>query len=461
MPPRLTALILAALAGPANALEPPRVIVFVTLDTTRADHLGCYGYPRPTSPFLDSLAKRGVLFENAYSAISHTAPSHATMFTGLYPAQHGIRRNGQRFPEAEPPEQTGFTTLAEHFGAAGYRTAAFTSTRFVAPLSRGFEYVNVGSGHGRLPYRQADATIEQVVDWLRLRRPGERFFAWIHLYDPHTPAAAPQAHARATAFASEREARAFAAEMVSRRGAAADLFESPAQLARLYSDYDAEIHFADQELRRLHEHMQAAGLLSDAWWVVAGDHGEGLGQHRHLNHGRYVYDEQIRVPLIFWGRGLGGARRVGELAHLIDLWPTFVALLGHELRQPAHELRGVSLLPALAGSGRLPARQVFAERRPRDEAREKWEAADLFAIFDLEWKYIAKSEGDDEFYDRRSDLRELRNLIGEPSPVRERLGNAARTAWAQLKAEGGRYPSPSRPLDARTEEELRALGYVN
>ncbi len=449
---RLLLPLLAALAASAAGQPAPRVVVLVTLDTTRADHLGAYGYPRPTTPFIDALARRGVVFENAFSPISHTAPSHATIFTGLYPAQHGVRSNGEGFPDGD---DTGFSTLAERFEAAGYRSAAFTSVRFLAPITRGFGYVNVGNGR---PHRPAGATIEQVVDWLKLRRRDERIFAWIHLFDPHQADRAPEAQRAALAFASDAEAQRFATEISTRRGVHGGVFDGPLQLAAFYAGYDAQIRYADSELGRLHAWMQRHGFGDDAWWIVTADHGEGLGQHGHRNHGRYVYDEQLRVPLIVSGRGVPAGRRVSGLAHLTDLWPSLADLLGQESRQPTHELRGLSLLPSLTGTA-LPARQVYAERRPRDERRLKWERADLFATFDLDWKYIAKSEDADEFYDRRSDPLELQNRIAEHSPVRERLAAAARAAWAQLKAEGARYKP--RPADPKALEELRALGYVN
>jgi arylsulfatase A-like enzyme len=379
MPTRLAPLLLGLLAPPAWALEAPRAVVLVTLDTTRADHLGCYGYPRPTTPFIDSLAREGVLFENAYSAISHTAPPHATMFTGLYPYQHGVRANGDAFPGGDSPAEIGFSTLAELFAASGYRTAAFTSTGFLASIARGFEYVNRGAGTRAVPYRQAAASVDHAVDWVRLRGPAERYFLWLHLYDPHQPQHAPEADVRSLAFRDASAQRSFAVAMRERRGIAAGLFESDESLARVYAAYDAELRYADRELRRLHEAMGKRGALRDAWWIVTGDHGEGMGQHRHFDHGRYVYDEQLHVPLVFWGRGLGPGRRVPGIAHLTDLWPSFASLLGAEPRQPAHRLRGISLLDASRraapglGTGRAvrdlrPRLEVHRQERRRGRA---------------------------------------------------------------------------------------------
>jgi arylsulfatase A-like enzyme len=450
---RLLFALLCAAAASAAAAGAPRVVVLVTFDTTRSDHFGCYGYSRPTTPFVDSLAARGVVFENAFSAIAHTGPSHASLLTGLYPAQHGVRVNGEGLPGG-PSDAVGFATLAERFEAAGYRTAAFTSVRFLEPVTRGFGYTNIGSG---LPYRHADLTVIQVLDWLKLRGPQDRLFLWIHLFDPHEGRFAPPERRRLLPFRSDAEAQRYAEDALQRRGVDATLFASPLALAAHYAGYDAQIRFADSELQRVHRQLEKSGLGKDAWWIVTADHGEGLGEHSLLGHGRYVYDEQLRVPLVFSGRGLQ-PRRVAGVAHLTDLWPTLVDVLGQEVLQPGPGLRGISLVPALGGAP-LPPRTVFAERRPREKDRPTWEPGDVFAAFDLDWKYIAKTEGEDEFYDRRRDPLERTNLVSESSPVRERLGELARRTWAELRREGAR--SRPAPADPGNLEELKALGYVN
>jgi arylsulfatase A-like enzyme len=457
----LLLVLLAPAAAPAASPAPaaPRVVVLVTLDTTRADHLGCYGYARPTSPFLDSLAASGVLFENAFAAIAHTGPSHAALFSGLYPSQSGVRANGQSLPGPKAPATAGIATLSERFRAAGYATAAFTSVGFLLSVTRGFDDISVGAGDARAPYRQADRTVQEAINWLAQQKPEARIFVWVHIYDPHKPACAPERYLGALSFRSPAEAASFASSISTNFALPRQSFESPERLARAYAAYDAEIRFADAELRRLHQFMEARGMLRDAWWVVAGDHGEGLGQHNYQDHSRYVYAEQLHVPLIVAGRGIGAGRRVAGVAQLVDLWPTFATLLGQEARQPGHALNGISLLGALLKGELLPPREVYAERRPRDEAHAFFEPGDLFAIQDLDWKYIAKTEGEDELYDLRSDPREVQNLVRGQSPVREGLERAARTAWARFKAEAG--AARTEPLDPKVQEELRALGYVN
>jgi arylsulfatase A-like enzyme len=138
--------------------------------------------------------------------------------------------------------------------------------------------------------------------------------------------------------------------------------------------------------------------------------------------------------------------------------PTFAALLGKKLTQPGFTSEGRSLLPLLTLSGRLPANKAFAQRRPPDKARRLWERGDVFAVFDLDSKYIAHTQGEDEFYDLRKDPLELANLVKVPSPVKERLASLTRETWARLRREGSSLPAA--PIDPTTEEELRALGYI-
>jgi len=440
----------------AAALEAPRGVVFVTLDTTRADHLGCYRYPRATSAFVDRLAREGVLFERAFAPASHTAPSHASMFTSLYPAQHGVTANGQAFPVALPPgKDRGYMTLAETFAGAGYRTAAFTSVAFLKGLTRGFSHVDLGGGRG---YRQADATVQAALDWTRQLGPSERFFVWVHLFDAHGPSRAPARHLEALGYASTAAAEAFAAEAWAKWGVPRDYFKTAAELADRYRKYDAEIRFADEQLARLFEELQKSAQNRSTLWVVTADHGEGLGNHSEWGHGRLLYGEQLHVPLIFWGNGLPAGVRDPSLVRLVDLMPTLAALIGKDAAQPGFTSEGRSLVPLLARGGGLAPALAFAQRRPPDKARRLWERGDVFAVFDLDWKYIAHSQGEDEFYDLRKDPLELDDLVKTPSVVKDRLASLARETWARLQREGSQLGE--RPVDPTTEEELRALGYI-
>jgi arylsulfatase A-like enzyme len=450
----VTSLPLLLLLAGAPTQPAPRAIVLVTIDTLRADRVGAYGHPRPTTPFLDRLALQGAVFENAFSSAVHTSPAHASLFTGLHPSQHGVRSNGQGFGEAGPG---GFLTLAERLAAAGYDTAAVSAVNFLKPISRGFRRVDAG-GEAR-SYRTADRTVERAIEWLATRTPADRFFLWLHLYDPHLPDRAPSELVREFEFATRDAAQAYAEEVESRRPTLRGAYRSPGALATRHAGYEAEVRFADRELARLFDAMQSRGLLADGLWIVTADHGEGLGDHGYDGHGPLLYDEVMRVPLVIWNAGRFAGARIASLARLVDLLPTLVEWLGLAPGPGAFTLQGRSLLPALRAPGaRQPAVFAFAQRRPPGPKLRDYEKGEVFALRDLDFKYIVRTGSRDEMYDLRTDPFETQNLAGRALPVGRVLEQRAREAFAQASREGAR--SGARPASPESEEELRALGYI-
>jgi len=457
--------LLCACASPPAVARIPQHVVLVTFDTLRADHLGCYGYPRPTSPFLDRLAQRGVLFENAFSSCSHTSPAHASLFTGLYPSQHGVRRNGLGFPELVSGKP-GFHTLAELLGARGFDSAGFSGVTFLVPIARGFHSFDGAAGNWH-EYRQADATVDASLRWLAGKSPGDRFLLFVHLFDAHLPHRAPEDCVKQLAFASAEEEEAFGREAAERRGASARVYGSRVELARELARYDAEIRFADRELGRLFEAMQKAGFGDDTLWIVTADHGEGLGSHSYAGHGKYLYNEQVRIPLIVYQAGEGPGR-VSSLARHVDILPTLFDLLGGAFEQPGFTLPGRSLLAALRAPTRpLPAAFAFSERRapakkPRPSAPARgpdWEAGEMFAVQDLAWKYIVNTKGKEELFDLRTDPLERHNLAtSAEAAIKDRLRRVAVETSERAKREG--QGVAARPADPAIQEELKALGYV-
>jgi arylsulfatase A-like enzyme len=319
-------------------------------------------------------------------------------------------------------------------------------------VTGGFATVDVGTMWR--DYRQADETVSAALRWLDTKRASDRFFLWIHLFDPHTPPRAPSPDRKAVDFASEAEAQAFARERAVRDGVTPGIFADDAALLRRYLDYDAEIHFADRELARLHGALEAAGRGDGVLWVVTADHGEALGNHGYDEHGRHVYDEELRVPLLFWQKGRPGGRRVSELVRHVDLFPTLAELSGLPLRGPTR-LPGRSLRPLLDGASPPPPVLAFAQRRAPDP---DWEPGDVYTLFDRDWKYIVHTNGTDEFYDRRQDPLELHDLAGTPSAVKEQLSRTARETFAAFTRDG--TGAASTEVDPGYQEELRALGYL-
>ena len=305
--------------GPASTAAPGRPrresLLLVTLDTTRADRLGAYGYAAARTPHLDRLAREGVRFDQALSPVPITLPSHVSLFTAVHPPVHGIRNNGRRFGEALP-------TLATALRARGHRTAAFVSA-FVLDerfgLNRGFETYDDEMETGG-PEREAidaerrgDRTAAALVRWLEGQSNAAPFFAWLHLYDPHDPYLPPAP---------------FDKEFAS-------------------SPYDGEIALTDQAVGSALDALARTGLADRTLVAVVGDHGESLGEHGEDTHGMFVYEAAIRVPLVLWGPGVVGPGRVVPTpVRTIDLAPTLLALLG---APPLPKAEGQSLVPLLEG----------------------------------------------------------------------------------------------------------------
>ncbi|HEX6851929.1 MAG TPA: sulfatase-like hydrolase/transferase [Candidatus Polarisedimenticolaceae bacterium] len=411
------ALTLSLAATPAAAPPPPPPsVLLITLDTTRADHLGCYGATFASTPNLDALAKSGVKFEQALSPAPLTLPSHATILTGLAPRRHGVRDN------AGFKLKDGIPTLAETFSKHGRRTAAFVASAVLdrsGGLDRGFEVYDDGVRRGpRAAYdwkeRPASAVTDAAVAWIGS---GEKpFFLWVHYFDPHQPYLAPEPY----------ESR---------------FPDRP---------YDAEVAFMDAEIGRLLAAARAKSA-SHLLVVAAGDHGESLGEHGEPTHGVFVYQATQRVPLIVAGHGVGGLRDPSSAATpvgLVDLAPTVLALAG--LPAP-RDTDGVSLVARMRGG--------------KPAAPPAYEMETFFPAFAYGWsplralvvggnKYIEAPRP--ELYDLARDPRELKDRSGD------RTDEASRLAARLGKRVGDDTPVPESdaPDAAERRRRLEALGYV-
>ena len=459
-----TLLAVACAPQPAPPGPYPR-IVLVSLDTLRAHHLGAYGYPRDTSPFLDELAAGGVLFERAYSAISVTSPSHASLFTSLYPLQHGVLRNGEKLDES-------FVTLAELLRERGFATAGFvsTDTHFeVTNLDQGFAVFDEPRLPGGEVYRRATGTVDAALRWLEGDAGDRPFFLFVHLFDAHLPHRPPPEHSAAVAPGSPGEERDLARYLVETQHVDPGAFRrGRAGIVKVHTDYGGEIRYVDAELRRLYDAVAALGLAQGTLWVVTADHGEGLGNHGYRHHGRHVYDEQVRVPLLFYAEEPSlPARRVSDLVEQIDVLPTLAALAGIDASVLASlgPLQGRSLLPLLEGrdSGDA-ARAAFVQRRSYTNADRsfKMAAADFelgskYGWIGPRWKYIHRTIGADELYDLASDPYETRNLLQSNADEAARL---KRALLDRVRALGDGAPPTAEPVDEDTLKKLEALGYV-
>jgi arylsulfatase A-like enzyme len=439
----------AAPAAPAVKWRP--TIVLVTLDTTRADHLGSYGYPRQTSPFIDSLARQGVLFTRAFAAMSTTSPSHASMLTGQYPIQHKVRRNGDRLDDR-------LFTLSEWLRKKGYDTAAFVGTRAHfkrANFRQGFRVFNEPPDTpGSI--RSGTETVAKAIDWLGRQKRDQPIFLWVHLFDAHPPYNPANRYPPDSASDGERLAR----YLIDTQRVPLEFFGGETrQLLDLMTQYDGQLRAMDRDVERLFAAVRVA--RPDSLWIITGDHGEGLGNHHWMEHGRMLYNEQLRAPLlVYFSSGRFAGKRVDCVVEHVDLFPTVADLLGAPLGKRAAQINGRSLVPLLSDSSCAAAKgYAFAQRRVfrtmPDEPSE-YEAGRKFAFQTERYKYILWTAGPHEFYDLARDPYETTNLQGKGLPEEDALRRALLTTLGGLRPNA---PGIGARADPVTEERLRALGY--
>jgi choline-sulfatase len=398
-------------APPAAAPHDPPSLVLITLDTTRADHVGRNVAGRPVTPHLDALAGGGTRFTHALTSSPLTLPAHCSLMTGLDPPAHGVRDNGTSALPSDLP------TLASVLAARGYATAAFVSSRVLDRrfgLARGFgvyddDAVAEEVGGQGYPERDAAAVTEAALAWAARAAPGRPFFLWIHYYDPHAPYEPPGFPANAPA--AER--------------------------------YAGEVAFVDREAGRLLAALpRAAGRLVVA---VAGDHGEMLGEHGEKEHGVFLYRAALEVPLILSGAGVPAGRSVDRAVGTRALASTLLTLLGFDAEARLFG-RG---LPIDASSDGVAA-PVYSEASLPASAYG-WSS--LRAATDNRYRLVVAPRS--ELYDLSADPGESRNLFAARPETARRLRRAI------TEAERSTRPATPAPAAAELAESLRRLGYLS
>jgi arylsulfatase A-like enzyme len=408
-------LAVAAVSCVTGCAKPARTVVLITLDTTRADHLGAYGFAEGRTPVLDALAGEAVLFEQAHATAPVTLPSHTSMFTGEYPPLHGVRYNGM-FHVAEKT-----VTLAERLREAGFRTAAVPASFPVSRgtgLAQGFEvYRDLFSESKPPPPATAERKAEEVtrlgLEWLKAHRE-ERTFLWLHYFDPHAPYEPPFPYS-------------------------AEFREHP---------YDGEIAYVDRELGRLFEGMQDLGVWEDAVVLVAGDHGEGLFDHGEEAHADLVYQSTIHVPFLVKAPGMD-ARRVADPVSLVDVTPTVLELAG----LPVPAMAGRSLTPLLRGE-RGEIRALYFESIA-DSLLFGW--SPLEGVRRGPWKYIRSTAP--ELYHVPTDPGERVDRHATDAQVAADLAAELEQLEASWKGKEETTAEPT-PLDPQQIALFASLGYV-
>jgi arylsulfatase A-like enzyme len=408
----------AVLACARPSPAPPSILL-VTLDTTRADRIGAYGHAEARTPTIDRLAQTGVLFENALAPTPITLPSHASLLTGVYPPAHGVRDNGQ-FTLSDDA-----TLISEVLAERGWRTGAFVGAYVLDArfgLDQGFEVYDAprfaADGGALGAARPAAAVVDAALAWVAGLPPGERAFAWVHLYDPHAPYRPPEPHA-----------------------------------TRHADPYDGEIAYVDQELGRLLEAMDErfgdAGLLT----VVTSDHGEAFGEHGETTHGLFVYQTTLHVPLVVSGAGLEAlaGSRIAEPVSLASLAPTLLALAGvAEASLP--EARLSPMLEAAGGRASTAGEPLYLE------SYLPFYSMQMHALRGIVWQghklVLGRSA---ELFDLRADPGEQTDLASTRPEALRRMREAL-DAFEEVHRDLGWGSALAPGTDDR--ERLEALGYL-
>ena len=396
-------------------------LLVVTLDTTRADRLGCYGDHLARTPAIDGLARRAVLFQNCYTAAPITLPAHCTLFTGRWPFAHGVRNNA--FYALDPSE----LTLAEKLKADGYETSALVAAYVLKDkfgLNQGFDLYD-----DRLGYEErvgnfnaqigADQVYRKFRTWLAGRRGrNQPFFLWVHFYDPHKPYAPP-------------------AEYLKWAGGDA---------------YRGEVAYVDFHVGRMIDDLRERKLLDRTLIVIVGDHGEAFGEHQESGHGIFCYEESVRVPLIFSNPVLFSKPRVvGQRVRLVDVMPTLLEILKAGVSKNS---QGESLAGLMRGREDKTPRTIYLESLYGKE-ESNW--APLTAWISGSLKYISLPQA--ELYDLQADPFERDNLFLKKNL--QARGLDQELARFMRDHRPSRQQEPRSFLNSDERKKLESLGYIS
>jgi arylsulfatase A-like enzyme/Flp pilus assembly protein TadD len=399
--------------------KPDLNVVFITIDTLRADHLGCYGYKQIRTPNIDALASESARFERAYTPVPVTLPAHTVIFTGTYPVFSGMHDfSGNKLNPKQP-------TLASVLKGQGYITGAVIGSAVLDSrfgLNQGFDFYYDHFDFNRLQEsnleemeRPGNVVADVALDWLGKNRQN-KFFLWMHLYDPHYP------------------------------------YRPPPPYSEQYKDrlYDGEIAFADVQVGRLISFLKANNIYRNTLIIVTGDHGESLGEHGEKTHGFFIYNATLHVPVIIHLPGSTSTKTVFELVSLADLMPTVLQALKVDIPT---QVQGHGLLPLMVPTKAGETRNLYAETfLPR--LHFNW--SELRAVETEKYQFIDAPKP--ELYDLSKDPGETQNLYADKKAVAEELRNRLTTLISHYGA--GQELAEKTGLDPALMERLKSLGYA-
>jgi arylsulfatase A-like enzyme len=392
-------------------------ILLVTLDTTRADRIGCYGYKKAKTPNLDLLAANGVMFSDAYCQVPLTLPSHCSLLTGTYPLYHQVHNNGFYYLDHS------HLTLAEVLRKEGFKTAAFVSSFTVDSrfgLDQGFDSYDDTFDEDEIlknfrSEKRAEKVFASFSHWLD-GNSDQKFFCWIHFFDPHVP------------------------------------YDPPSPFKEEFPEkpYDGEIAYMDYYIGRIVDKLKEKNIVDKTFIILAGDHGEAFGEKDEIDHGYYIYDVTLRIPLILYSPAhLPEGKVVESRARLIDIMPTVLEMLKIPVEK---EIQGVSLLSYIEGKKKESLSSYIETYFPQ----ENYGCAALIGLIEGNWKYIQAPKP--ELYNLKSDPQEEKNAFH----LEKKVASAMKKELERMIREfSAKKETRRKKLTSQEREKLRSLGYID
>lgn len=430
--------------GGGESAPTPRHLVVITIDTLRADRLGCYGYHRDLTPQMDRIAQEGTRMAQATAPITCTGPSHTSLFTGLYPLGHGMTSNFMSL--AEDVE-----TLAEILSENGYSTGAFFNT---FP----FHKLNVIQGFDQWAISvrdDAQGLTDALDQWLDKSEPAERRFIWMHFFCPHAPANSPREHQKKWITHPYNGPLDQSVETLDRirKGIVKPTND---YVLNFRDGYDADVAFSDLRVGEVLELLRAKDLLEESLLIVASDHGESLERGIIGLHSPVIRQATVHVPLLMRGPGIPAGRVVEQVVGLVDVFPTVLECLGVPIPQIC---QGRSFLRLVCGGDSEWQEQAIS-MVPTEYIGRKVPGYEtdpsILAVRDRDWKLVRRGQDTLELYNLRIDAEELSNQASKHPGIVRRLQSALDDWLATVK----RPQDVGKPLGDAELEFLRSLGYV-
>jgi arylsulfatase A-like enzyme len=439
--------LVACAPAPRRATPETPNVLWIVVDTLRADAVGAYGNPRGLTPRIDRLGAEGVVFENAFSSAPWTLPSFASMFTSQPPQSHGAGGRADDYRGLDPS----IPTLPAQLREAGYATAAIANVEFLARpfgVTRGFDHLDVQAFENNTELRDAHQTTDAAVNWLEGNR-DSAFLLLVHYFDAHAEYRPPAAYRARFAAEQDRADDSFRfgtrSHVIDRRAGRMELL--PEVVERAHRLYEAEVAFVDDEIGRLIDRLSALGLDENTLVIVTSDHGEEFLDHGDWEHGHTLYDELLRVPLVLRQTGRLAPRRVEATVGLVDLAPTILERCG---LSACKSFRGRDLSPALSGRD-LPEAELLSYGNFWGPPLSGLRFGDL--------AFVQHPDGRAELFRWTSDPSELDDRSTVDPAGRDRIQDHLQRAQAEA-FRVGHASGPRVRLTAEETRRLSAVGYA-